>query len=303
VPTEARRKLISQYHAIKAPLPLVTARCAAALVFPSRDQGERFRHYIRLGLVMFVCGALAWAQTPVDGSVAVAQAELARVRSLVETGMLPRASLEKAQDALADAQDGVLLRRLSATVTDLDVEQADETVAASKRRVERRQKALDEATPLVNDGVAPPGSLLPLANDLEQEKRVAALVEEHAQAIHQIAEMARAEEAELGRVRTGESPPMYPNYAKVAEAYRLRFGKSMPVSAMGETAVHRSMGFDHRGRVDIALNPDQPEGVWLMEYLKQNHIPFIAFRGPVAGKATGAHIHIGPASTRLASGG
>ena len=77
----------------------------------------------------------------------------------------------------------------------------------------------------------------------------------------------------------------------------------MPVSALGETAVHRAMGFDHRGRVDVALNPDQPEGVWLIEYLKQNRIPYFAFRGPVKGKATGAHIHIGPMSTRLASGG
>jgi len=43
--------------------------------------------------------------------------------------------------------------------------------------------------------------------------------------------------------------------------------------------------------------------VWLIDYLKENHIPFFAFRQAVKGKATGAHIHIGPMSTKLASGG
>jgi hypothetical protein len=59
------------------------------------------------------------------------------------------------------------------------------------------------------------------------------------------------------------------------------------------------MGFDHRGRVDVAVSPDQPEGKWLMRYLETNRIPYFAFRMAVAGKATGAHIHIGPQSTRL----
>ena len=72
---------------------------------------------------------------------------------------------------------------------------------------------------------------------------------------------------------------------------------------MGETAVHRSLGFDHRGRVDVAISPDQPEGVWLRHYLTDNHIPYFAFRQAVPGKATGAHIHMGPMSTRLKLGG
>jgi hypothetical protein len=72
---------------------------------------------------------------------------------------------------------------------------------------------------------------------------------------------------------------------------------------MGDTAVHRALGFDHRGRVDLAINPDQPEGVWLREYLTANKIPFFAFRQAVPGKATGAHIHLGPMSTHLKLGG
>jgi hypothetical protein len=77
----------------------------------------------------------------------------------------------------------------------------------------------------------------------------------------------------------------------------------MPVTAMGETAVHRAMGFDHRGRVDVGLHPDAPEGAWLRSYLMENRIPFFLFRQAVPGKATGAHIHIGPISSRIATGG
>ena len=76
----------------------------------------------------------------------------------------------------------------------------------------------------------------------------------------------------------------------------------MTSSAVGETAVHRALGFDHRNRVDVALNPDQPEGVWLRRYLESRRIPYFAFWQAVPGKATGAHIHMGPMSTRLAPG-
>ena len=86
---------------------------------------------------------------------------------------------------------------------------------------------------------------------------------------------------------------------KVSLAYATKFARAMPISAEGETATHRALGFDHRGRVDVAVNPDQPEGIWLMSFLQKNRIPYFAFRMAVPGKATGAHIHIGPQSTRL----
>jgi len=73
----------------------------------------------------------------------------------------------------------------------------------------------------------------------------------------------------------------------------------LPVSADGETAVHQAMGFDHRNRVDVALFPDTAEGKWLRHYLEASSIPYYAFRSLVVGKATAAHIHIGPPSTRL----
>jgi hypothetical protein len=92
-------------------------------------------------------------------------------------------------------------------------------------------------------------------------------------------------------------------FRRVEAAFYSRFSKTLPVSAMGETAVHRAMGFDHRDRVDVAIHPDLPEGLWLRQFLMQNQIPYFAFRQAVPGKATGPHIHIGPISSRIARGG
>src|SRR2546425_12975607 len=88
------------------------------------------------------------------------------------------------------------------------------------------------------------------------------------------------------------------DFAKVNRAFERAFSKDLPVSANGKTAVHRALGFDHDGRVDVAISPDQPEGVWLRKYLAANHIPYFAFRAALPGKATGPHIHIGPMSNR-----
>jgi hypothetical protein len=77
-----------------------------------------------------------------------------------------------------------------------------------------------------------------------------------------------------------------------------RFHRPLPVSALGQTAAHDRLGFDHRNAIDIAVHPDTPEGRTLMQYLRGQRIPFLAFRGPQAGVATGAHVHIGEASSR-----
>jgi len=49
------------------------------------------------------------------------------------------------------------------------------------------------------------------------------------------------------------------------------------------------------------VSPNTPEGVWLRGYLKARNIPYYAFTARDPGKATAAHIHIGPGSTRLHS--
>jgi hypothetical protein len=86
---------------------------------------------------------------------------------------------------------------------------------------------------------------------------------------------------------------------KVATFYRARFGRALPISAMGQSATHDRMGLDHREALDIAVQPGSAEGRELMAYLRRTGIPFIAFRGKVPSMSTGAHIHIGRPSPRI----
>ena len=86
---------------------------------------------------------------------------------------------------------------------------------------------------------------------------------------------------------------------KIETFFSRRFGRPLPVSAVGQTPLHDRLGFDHHDAVDVAVMPDSPEGTALMAYLRSAGFSFMAFRGAVPGEATGAHIHIGGASRRI----
>ena len=88
--------------------------------------------------------------------------------------------------------------------------------------------------------------------------------------------------------------------AKIERFFITRFGRVLPVSAYGQTALHDRMGLDHRDALDVAVHPDSPEGRALMEYLHEAGIPFIAAWGVVPGATSGAHIHVGQPSPRIA---
>jgi hypothetical protein len=80
-----------------------------------------------------------------------------------------------------------------------------------------------------------------------------------------------------------------------------RFGRPLPVSARGQTALHDRFGFDHRQAIDVAVHPDSLEGKALIDYLRAEGLPFIAFRGAKPRVSTGAHVHIGEPSPRIGS--
>src|SRR6266545_6376752 len=86
---------------------------------------------------------------------------------------------------------------------------------------------------------------------------------------------------------------------KIATFYRARFGRSLPISAMGQSLTHDRMSLDHREALDIAVQPGSAEGRELMGYLRRTGIPFIAFCGKVPSMSTGAHIHVGRSSPRI----
>ena len=91
-----------------------------------------------------------------------------------------------------------------------------------------------------------------------------------------------------------------PDTAKLRQFFASRFGRPLPVSALGQTPLHDRMGFDHKDALDVAVHPDSAEGRALIDHLRAVGIPFIASWGAVPGSASGAHIHVGQPSPRIA---
>lgn len=86
---------------------------------------------------------------------------------------------------------------------------------------------------------------------------------------------------------------------KVQRYFMDSFRKQLPIGVFGQGAIHDRWRLDHRNAMDVSLHPDGPEGQALMNYLRSNGIPFLAFRSAIPGTATGPHIHIGRPSHRF----
>jgi hypothetical protein len=244
-----------------------------------------------------------------------AQEDLRRIQLLINEGALPMIRLKKAKDDLQNALDMSILRK-SVFSQDLLPEQADQMVLIAQRIVLRRQRALIDIQQLVSSGIISRAEAEASGADFDNAQAELHLAQTRARLIQEVAERLRIEKGIAALELQAESHPdwsgkVYTRYdgngvftradlQKVSTAFVSRFAKELPISADGQTALHRSLGFDHRGRVDVAVSPDQPEGVWLMHFLQANRIPYFAFRMAVPGMATGAHIHIGPGSTKLA---
>ncbi len=241
-----------------------------------------------------------------------ARLEVTKIEGLVATGVLPRARLEEARSSLADAQDGEAIRS-ALYEKDITVPQADELVRLTQRRVERRQLAADERNKLLAEGIIARSEAADAQNALDQANRDHTWAVTRAQFAREMVEIATNEQEIMRQMELANSSHAssgliehfvgtnrfdMAQFPSIERAFEARFARALPVSAMGETEVHKTLGFDHRNRVDIALQPDQPEGQWLRNYLTAHNIPYFAFRTAVAHKATGAHIHIGPPSLR-----
>ena len=281
----------------------------------------------QLPVLILSLGALAvFGQTPPDSPEAVAnkrilaaQQALEKTRELVEAGALARNRVRRAEEDLADAQDQAILDRTLYSQPALDVTQsaADEMLAAATRRLDRQQQRIENARKLVAGGVEVQLYLAPFEAELITRQLAVDLAQSRARAISDTAALARLEQAiaESQNPGAGEDADVDANgmehyqgdgvfnesreLGPLALAFAAQFEHPLPISAAGETDLHRALGFDHRGRVDVALNPADPEGVWLRHYLKSHNIPYYAFLHAVPGRATAAHVHIGPGSTRL----
>ena len=238
--------------------------------------------------------------------------EVERLRAMAESGAIPRARLDQAQAELADAEDNMILRRTlygTVRIEDFTKDQTELMTSAAERLVKRQEERYENARNLVAEGVMARATLAALLEDLEFRRKALDLARFRAKLVEELEEYARAEEeadtdvpfTPRRVIERYDGAGMFTevDFVRIASAFQKQFFRPLPVSAKGATATHRALGFDHRGRVDVALNPDQREGIWLLNYLKRLKIPYYAFRAAVRGKATAPHIHLGPPSSRL----
>lgn len=221
--------------------------------------------------------------------------------------------VEKIRESAADLGDADVLNRTlysSLRPDELGLELCDQMVDAAQRRVARVEEKAETVRELAQEGVLARNELKLLEDELAERRRTLELARSRAEFIRQLAEMAQLEAALAAGQEEDDSRPVQERFdgsgyfstaqfRKIEEAFVRQFGRTLPVSAQGETSFHRRLRLDHRGRVDVALLPDSPEGLWLREFLEREQIPYYAFRGAVRGRASAAHIHIGPPSPRL----
>ncbi len=251
-----------------------------------------------LFLTLALAGSLRGAE------VSTAEAHLKRVQALVEAGAAPPAALKAAEQQLQDARNEDVLRRTlySGNVAPDDV---PEMLRAAGELRDRATENLAAQQKLVAAGVLPAKSLATWQQDQARAEQQWDLAQSRARLVEELKEMAQREADLQQQAREyviqsiGKGTLSGRDFLRVETAFWRQFSRPLPVSARGETAVHRSMGFDHHDRFDVALNPDQAEGRWLIRLLNRLDVPYIAFRHAVAGRATGAHIHIGLPSPRL----
>ncbi|MGE0101495.1 MAG: hypothetical protein AB7H86_19335 [Blastocatellales bacterium] len=252
---------------------------------------------------------------PTEGLAQKSRVKKARAsRNVPAKKQVTEPATEPAQDLKALSDEASKSRTRLLEASESYRESLDKLLALQKKDAERVQSSVEKNRKLLEMGLIARRQLdeseleLASVNDKlgDVEKQILALD-------NLVAEVRLAEEAdreaasEQFKIRStgrlvryvGSSRWAMSDFTKVDAFFRLKFGKPLPVSAFGQTHTHNRLGFDHREAIDVAVHPDSEEGQELINYLASQGISFIAIRGPIAGSATGAHIHIGPSSKRI----
>jgi multidrug resistance efflux pump len=252
-------------------------------------------------------GALASAQ------LEHARNEVAKIKALVEQGTLPRTRLDEAEAKVADAQDEAILSSTlysGQKIADMTEEQGSAMVAAAQRRVDRQANAVAERRKLLDMGIISRAEMGSVTEELDSRQRVLDLTKSRIKLLEELRQMASEEQrlehaAQEGTLQNsmikfdGNGHFSTGDLTTISAEYERHFHHALPVTAMGQTMLHQSLGLDHHDRVDVGLSPEQPEGIWLRRLLERLNVPYLAFRNAVAGAATAPHIHIGIPSTKL----
>ena len=237
------------------------------------------REVLALGRVALACLAVLATGRGSAESPAEAFAELEQTTREYQDTLAKLVLLEEQAVARASASaDRLRALQGQGAVARRDVEGAEQEVADARGRLDGTRRRLADSRQI--------------------------LVE--AQALHRLAMLPPAvfpgperSTPEVAEYR-GTGPWSLTQLSSLEQFFVARFGRSLPVSALGQTPTHDRLGYDHRNAVDVAVHPDSVEGRALLDHLRGRGIPFLAFRGPVAGASTGAHVHVGTASPRTA---
>jgi len=266
-------------------------------------------------LTVLAVGCLGFAQSDPTLPPELQQ-QIDRIRSQSHYSTHPAPASEAAKpaeladpaDTLADVQDNAAILDGSEPVSMDDQGRTEQKlkdmVAAAQRRVDRTSAKLEQARQ------TDPSMVAELESELARRKETLDLVNQRAALVGEMIEMAsavvvRPNGARMVNAATlrydGSGRLIRPaEFAQLSVSFARRFGKRIPVSAWGESMTHVELGFDHRGRIDVAVYPDSPEGLFIRAWLEKERVPYFAFRHAVFGRATGPHIHIGPGSYRFA---
>jgi hypothetical protein len=236
----------------------------------------------RVAAVALLLAALAAPLAAGGAPVGDAVRDLEHARAgVVAASQAYRASLDRVlpfrEDAVRRAAAALGTRRRlleTGAVARRDVEMAEEALAAAETELSRTRADIADAERLLAEAVA--AERLPTLRAGEVAATTA-LIQHHGPAAWSLARV-----------------------DGVRRFFAERFGRALPISALGQTAVHDRLGFDHRNALDVAVHPDSTEGQALIAWLRGHGVSFLAFRGRVSGEATGAHVHIGEPSPRRA---
>jgi hypothetical protein len=242
-----------------------------------------------------------------------ARGDVARIQTLVGEGSLPKSSLDEAELRLADVNDEAVLKETlfsSIKLADLTADQQTRMLAAAQQRIDRQAGLVCERQRFLEMGIIAKAEMNSVNAELETRRHVLALARDRIRLVETQRQMAQEEQSLERALESGTSRKAMlkfdgsghfdrSDFAVVAGEFELQFHFPLPVTARGQTSLHQSLGLDHRGKIDVGLNPEEPEGIWLRHFLEDRQIPFIAFRAAVRGAATAPHIHLGTGSSRI----
>lgn len=254
-----------------------------------------FKYYrlFVVALALSACGATARAQRGAGGGDQLSQVRAELIDSAEDAKASTQDLLKLREGELAKAERShEQLKQLFAEglVAKREVEAGENLLASSRAALEELRKQIGESERLIVETQA--------AAEAEQLAKARPLVPAASRKLLRPT-LGYSANAVMIRYNGAGVWTTGAGLAGVQSFFRSNFGRALPVSALGQTATHGRLGFDHSRAVDVAVHPDSAEGRALMAYLQSQGITFIAFRAAVPGSATGAHIHIGPPSHRV----